>query len=263
LLAAMVEANFLYVFVGIETPSAEGLKECHKYQNLRGDTFSQIQRIQRGGLWVLGGFIVGFDSDDETIFDRQREFIDRAAIAFAMTGFLQATPTTPLFERLKREDRLLEDSQASNFSPPNFRTILPLPVLLQGLGQLLGGLYQPEAYFQRAFRSLEAWRPGASQRPPREPLGYKLRVWFGSLWTQGVRSNYRRHYWRFLWLILRNWIGQPVKLWLGFLTLLSAHHFLNYAPQVAGELQQECRAQQGDLRSEPAGRLAHAFQAGK
>lgn len=263
LLAAMVEANFLYVFIGIETPSAEGLKECHKYQNLRGDTFSQIQRIRQGGLWVLGGFIVGFDSDDETIFERQREFIDRAAIAFAMTGFLQATPTTPLFERLKREDRLLEDSQASNFSPPNFRTILPLPVLLQGLGHLLGGLYQPEPYFERAFRSLEAWRPGAAQRPPREPMGYKLRVWFGSLWTQGVRSNYRRQYWRFLWLILRNWTRQPVKLWLGFMTLLSAHHFLNYAPQVADELEQECRSQQGDLRSEPASRLAHAFQPGK
>ena len=263
LLAAMVEANFLYVFVGIETPSAEGLKECHKYQNLRGDTFSQIQRIRQGGLWVLGGFIVGFDSDDETIFERQRGFIDRAAIAFAMTGFLQATPTTPLFERLRREDRLLEDSQASNFSPPNFRTILPLRVLLQGLGNLLGGLYQPEPYFQRAFRSLEAWHPGAAQRPPREPLGYKLRVWFGSLWVQGARSNYRRHYWRFLWLILWNWSRQPVKLWLGFLTLLSAHHFLNYAPQVADELEQECRAQQGDLRSEPASLLAHAFQPGK
>jgi hypothetical protein len=177
-----------------------------------------------------------------------------------MTGFLQATPTTPLFERLQRADRLLEDSQASNFSPPNFRTTLPLPVLLQGLAHLLVGLYQPEPFFQRAFRSLEVWRPGAAQRPPREPLGYRLRVWFGSIWTQGVRSNYRRHYWRFLWLILWNYTRQPVKLWLGFLTLLSAHHFLNYAPQVADELEQECRALSGDLRSEPANRISHGFQ---
>jgi hypothetical protein len=62
------------------------------------------------------------------------------------------------------------------------------------------------------------------------------------MWRQGVRSHYRRHYWRFLWLILWNWTRQPVKLWLGFMTLLSAHHFLNYAHQVADELEQECRA---------------------
>ena len=260
LLAAMAEANFLYVFIGIETPSAEGLKECHKFQNLRGDSFSQIQRIQQSGLWVLGGFIVGFDSDDETIFERQREFIDRTAIAWAMTGFLQATPTTPLFERLKREDRLLEDSHATNFSPPNFRATLPLPVLLQGLGHLLVGLYQPEPFFQRAFRSLESWRPGATQRPPREPLGYRLRVLFGSMWRQGVRSNYRRHYWRFLWLIHWNWTRQPVRLWLGFIALLSAHHFLNYAPQVADELDQESRALRADPLSEPPNHVSREFR---
>ena len=259
LLAAMVEANFLYVFIGIETPSAEGLKECRKYQNLRGDSFSQVLRIQQSGLWVLGGFIVGFDSDDQTIFEQQREFIDRTAIAWAMTGFLQAFPTTPLFERLKCEDRLLDDGDATNFSPPNFRTMLPLPVLLQGLGHLLVALYQPEPFFQRAFRSLESWRPGATQRPPRDPLWYTLRVLFRSAWRQGVRSHYRRHYWRFLWLILWNWTREPVKLWFGFITLLSAHHFLNYAPQVADELEQECRAPKGDLLSEPANRVSPEF----
>jgi radical SAM superfamily enzyme YgiQ (UPF0313 family) len=241
LLAAMVEANFLYVFVGIETPSTEGLKECGKYQNLRGDILEQILRIQQSGLWVLGGFIVGFDSDDESIFERQLEFIDRAGIAWAMTGVLQATPATPLFDRLNREGRMLEDTQATNFSPPNFRTRLPLPVLLRGLGDLLIGLYEPEPFFERAFRSLECWRPGATQRPPREPLWYRLRVWFRSMWRQGVRSNYRREYWRFLWRIIRTGTRQPAKLWIGFLMLLSAHHFLNYARQVACELEGECR----------------------
>jgi len=241
LLAAMVEANFLYVFVGIETPSTEALKECGKYQNLRGDILDQTLRIQQSGLWVLGGFIVGFDSDDESIFERQLEFIDQAAIAWAMTGVLQATPGTPLFDRLKREGRLLVDSQATNFSPPNFRTVLPLPVLLRGLGDLLLELYEPASFFKRAFGSLESWRPGPAQRPPKEPLPYRLRVWSRSMWRQGVRSNYRRDYWRFLWLILRTWARQPVKLWVGFLMLLSAHHFLNYARQLACELEGECR----------------------
>ena len=78
LMAAMVQANFMYVFIGIETPSAEGLKESKKFQNLRKDNLEQVRIIQESGLWVLAGFIVGFDSDDETIFERQREFIEKA-----------------------------------------------------------------------------------------------------------------------------------------------------------------------------------------
>jgi radical SAM superfamily enzyme YgiQ (UPF0313 family) len=241
LLAAMVEANFMYVFIGIETPSGEALKESKKFQNLRSNNVQQIRVIQEAGLWVLGGFIVGFDSDDETIFDRQLEFIDRTAIAWAMAGVLQAPPTTALYDRMKREGRLIENSQGtSNFSAPNFRTMLPLPVLLRGLSTLLAGLYEPASFFQRAFRSLEVWRP-RGQQPPNLPMSYNLRVLFASIWRQGVRSSYRRAYWRFLGLMAWNWARQPAKMWLGFMVLLSAHHFVIYARQVADELEQACR----------------------
>ena len=242
MLAAMVEANFMYVFIGIETPSNEALKESKKYQNLRRDNMQQIRVIQEAGLWVLGGFIVGFDSDDETIFDRQLEFIDRTAIAWAMAGVLQAPPTTALYDRMKKEGRLFEDSQAtSNFSAPNFRTALPLPVLLRGLSRLLAGLYEAEPFFQRAFRSLQVWNP-RGQRPPNLPMSYNLRVLCASMWRQGVRSGYRRAYWKFLWLMAWNWARQPAKMWLGFMVLLSAHHFVIYARQVADELERDCEA---------------------
>jgi len=241
LLAAMVEANFMYVFLGIETPSAEALKSSKKFQNLRGDNVQQIRTIQQGGLWVLGGFIVGFDSDDQSIFERQREFIERTAIAWAMAGMLQALPTTPLFDRMKAEGRLNEDSQAtSNFSAPDFRTIMPLPALLHGMSWLLASLYAPEAFFGRAYRSLEAWRPRAPQRPPSAPASYMFRALLASVWTQGVRSNYRLPYWRFLGRVVWNWWRQPAKLWIGFMALLSAHHFVLYAREVADELEQEC-----------------------
>lgn len=244
LLAAMVEANFMYVFLGIETPSSEALKGSKKFQNLRADSVTQIRKIQDSGLWVLGGFIVGFDSDDETIFQRQLEFIDKTSITWAMAGVLQAPPTTPLFDRMKREGRLIENSDAtSNFSPPNFRTALPLPVLLRGLATLLNGLYEPEPFFRRAYRSLEAWKPRKSQIPPDPPFLYTLKIWFRSVWTQGIRSDYKREYWRFLWLMTRNWARQPARLWLGFMVLLSAHHFLNYAKQVAADLEIEAAKQ--------------------
>src|SRR6202035_623215 len=102
------------------------LKRSKKFQNLRHNNLEQIRVIQEAGLWVLGGFIVGFDSDDESIFERQREFIEKTAITWAMAGVLQAPPTTALYDRMKKEGRLIENSQAlSNFSPPNFRTIMP------------------------------------------------------------------------------------------------------------------------------------------
>ena len=133
--------------------------------------------IQENGLWVLAGFIVGFDSDDEAIFDRQREFIERAAIPWAMAGMLQAPPTTPLYDRMKAEGRLIEDSDSiSNFSAPNFRTVMPLPTLLHGLSGLLADLYEPSAYFQRALRSLEVWKTRPSQTVPDTPVAHDLRL---------------------------------------------------------------------------------------
>ncbi|HEY4046283.1 MAG TPA: B12-binding domain-containing radical SAM protein [Acidobacteriaceae bacterium] len=240
LMDAMVEANFMYVFIGIETPSAEALKESKKFQNLRKNNVEQVRTIQERGLWVLAGFIVGFDSDDETIFARQLEFIEQTSITWAMAGLLQAPPTTPLFDRMKREGRLIEDSQStSNFTAPNFRTVLPLPVLLRGLCTLLDSLYRPSPFFDRALRSLEVWHPRAVQKPPSLPLSYNLRVLFSSMWHQGICSDYRRSYWRFLFKLFRSCRQEPAKMWLGFMVLLSAHHFVLYSREVIGHLEQE------------------------
>ena len=241
LMQAMVAANFMYVFLGIESPSAEALKGSLKFQNLRKDSLEQVRIIQENGLWVLAGFIVGFDSDDQSIFERQREFIERAAIAWAMVGMLQAPPTTPLYDRMMAEGRLIDDSDAiSNFSAPNFRTTMPLPTLLRGLSGLLADLYEPGAYFQRALRSLEAWKTKSSQRPPDTLGSNDLRLLARSMWTQGVKSSYRRAYWGFLGTLVRRYRNNPVKMWMGLGLLLTAHHFLIYARQVADELELDC-----------------------
>jgi radical SAM superfamily enzyme YgiQ (UPF0313 family) len=241
LLEAMVAANFIFVFLGIESPSAEALNETKKFQNLRRDILEQVRIIQDKGLWVLAGFIVGFDSDDHAIFDRQREFIEQAAIAWAMVGMLQAPPTTPLYDRMKAEGRLIEDSESiTNFSTPNFRTVMPLPTLLHGLSGLLADLYAPGTYFKRALRSLEAWKTKPSQTVPDTPLWHELRLMALSMWTQGVMSGYRRAYWSFLWTVVHRYRNDPVKLGMGLGLLVSAHHFLIYAQQVADELEREC-----------------------
>ncbi len=241
LLDAMVAANFIFVFLGIESPSAEALNETKKFQNLRKDNLEQVRIVHERGLWVLAGFIVGFDSDDQEIFDRQREFIEQAGIAWAMVGMLQAPPTTPLYDRMKAEGRLIEDSESiTNFSAPNFRTVMPLPTLLHGLSALLADLYEPAAYFQRALRSLEVWQTKPSQTVPDTALWHELRLMASSMWIQGVRSRYRRAYWVFLWTIVHRYRNNPVKLGMGLGLLVSAHHFLIYARQVADDLEREC-----------------------
>ena len=240
LLDAMVKANFCRVFIGIESPSAESLKEAKKFQNLRRDPLDSIRLIQQHGLWVMGGFIVGFDSDPPDIFDRQIEFVERAGIPWAMTGLLQAPPTTPLYDRMKREGRLVqESSEPSNFSPPNFRTVLPLPELLAGTKRMLLTLYDPRRFYERVFDSLERWQLQPEQRTPALSWLYLLRVMFKSVWRQGVLSGYRRAYWRFLRRLMIRWGLDPQKRRLGFELALSGHHFIRYARHVAETLEVE------------------------
>jgi radical SAM superfamily enzyme YgiQ (UPF0313 family) len=240
LLEAMVKANFCRVFIGIESPSAESLKETKKFQNLRRNLLDSIRSIQQHGLWVMGGFIVGFDSDPPDIFDRQIEFVERAAIPWAMTGVLQAPPTTPLYERMKREGRLLQNNpEPSNFDPPNFRTVLPLPELLDGTKRMLLTLYDPHRFYERALDSLERWQLQPEQRAPALSFRYLSIVLLKSVWKQGLLSGYRRAYWRYVGRLMLRWGLQPQKRRLGLELALSGHHFIRYARQVAQSLEGE------------------------
>ena len=240
LIDAMVEANFFYVFIGIESPSPKSLKEARKFQNLRRDPLECVHFIQSQGLWVTAGFIIGFDSDTETIFEEQRDFIERAAIPWAMAGFLQAPPTTPLFDRMMKEGRLLLHTQAtSNFDPPNFKTLIPLPVLLKGFKETLSSLYAPSAFYDRCYRSLRQWKARAPQKSPEIPFRPMLGILVRSIVRQGLLSNYRGAYWKFLLQLIGRWLLNPRKLGLGFAMLLSGHHFIPYARRVADQLEIE------------------------
>lgn len=242
LLAAMVEANFIAVFLGLETPSADALRGTRKFQNLRGDLIDQVRAVQQAGLWVVAGFIVGFDSDDETIFDRQFEFIEKAAVSWAMVGMLQAPPTTPLYDRLKREGRIQQLTElTSNFGAPNFLTMMPLSVLMRGFCRLLTRLYDPETYFRRSLRSLEVWVTKVSQKPPSIRPMDMLYGLLSSLWIQGLRSSYRRSYWKFLWNLVRKYRNDPMKMFYGSQMLLAAHHFHLFARHVVAELERDCQ----------------------
>lgn len=149
LLDLLYEANFRAVFIGIETPRVASLKETKKFQNVAGDDLeSKLARIQNAGLDISAGFIVGFDSDDESIFEDQFRFIQSNGILLAMVGMLTAIPKTPLFDRLKEEGRLRPHDVNCNFVPKNMT-----PERLQtGYWDLLRRVYAPEAFLERYFK---------------------------------------------------------------------------------------------------------------
>ena len=242
LMAAMVKANFSSIFLGIESPSSESLTETKKFQNLREDPLECVKVIRRSGLWVTAGFIVGFDSDTEDIFERQIEFIERASIPWAMSGFLVALPTTPLYARLAKEGRLIEQKRMShNFKSPNFRTVIPLPKLLKGGRSILQSIYGPSAYYDRCLRSIEDWGATEDQKLALPARGRVLGALVRSIVHQGILSHYRVAYWKFLFRILRRWRRDRRRSTLGFNLLFSGHHFINYARTVTAEMAEEIR----------------------
>lgn len=151
-LQQMVEADFKGVFLGIETPSIESLKETRKLQNIGRSLLDSVKTIQKAGIVVHGGFIIGFDNDGEDIFDRQIEFIRQAAIPNAFIELLSAFPGTELYKRMKGEGRLKEEHQENLADgSTNIKTVLPERRLLEGYSRVMRTLYKPEAYFERTL----------------------------------------------------------------------------------------------------------------
>jgi len=149
LMDLMYRANFRSVFIGIETPRLDSLEETKKFQNVRGDSLNaKLSRIQNAGLDINAGFIVGFDSDDKQIFEDQFQFIQENGITLAMVGMLQAIPTTPLYERLEQEGRLVKEDPNCNFTPKQ----MSRQELRDGYWALVKRLYSPEAFFDRYFK---------------------------------------------------------------------------------------------------------------
>ena len=190
----MVRAGFKKVFVGIETPSAESLVECRKSQNCHRDLGETIKILQRAGLEVMGGFIVGFDHDGDDIFKRQFEFIQKSGVVTAMVGLLTALPETRLYRRLLAEGRLESDSTGNNTEARlNFRPKLNREFLINGYRDLMKRLYEPRHYYKRIRILLERQKPRGPRLRVSRP---ELEAFVKSLWLLGVWHRGRLAYWR-------------------------------------------------------------------
>lgn len=220
LLELMVTAGFKKVFLGLETPSAASLKECRKMQNLRGDLADSVRTIQAAGLEVMGGFIVGFDSDESDIFQRQFEFIQKTGVVTAMVGLLQAMPRSRLYRRLAGEGRLRTISAGDNTKAVfNFEPRLDREFMIENYRGLIHRLYEPNAYYQRIRTFLDAHHP----RGPRPRLTWPdVGAGFRSVWVMGVTHRGRRAYWRFLATTIAR---HPDQLGVALTLAIMGHHF--------------------------------------
>src|SRR5687768_16836935 len=197
LLEMMRRANFRRVFLGIETPVEESLKEAQKGQNTRRNLLDSVRKIQSYGMEVMAGFIVGFDSDPDDIFDRQIDFIRESAIPLAMVGLLTALPDTQLWRRLKREGRLLKESDGQNDEAGlNFVPRMDKARLVEGYKRILSTIYSPAEYYQRALDCLSHLTQGPEPRKSR--LTSDVAAFARVALSLGVLDPARMDFWRYM-----------------------------------------------------------------
>jgi len=219
LMEMMVEAGFDAVFVGIETPDDESLAECNKKQNKNRDLVESVKRIQGAGLQVQGGFIVGFDNDTPSIFQRQIDFIQRSGIVTAMVGLLQAPSGTKLYERLRKEGRLLGQMSGNTDGTTNILPRMGLDVLREGYGNLMLHIYSPEHYYKRAMTFLRNYK----SPKVRIPLDFqRLLAVLRSSIRLGIFGKERFQYWKILFWTL---FCRPKMLPLTITLAIYGHHF--------------------------------------
>jgi radical SAM superfamily enzyme YgiQ (UPF0313 family) len=198
LMVLMRQAGFNHVFIGIETPSEEGLKECNKFNNVNRNLIAAVKMIQNYGMEVSAGFIVGFDSDTPSIFERQINFIQQSGIITAMVGLLSAPRGTRLFERLKKEKRLLSEFTGNNtdFSL-NFIPKMNPKKLVEGYQSIVTTIYDPAAFYERVFKFFKEFKPIKRRRAEPLRLVY-IKALIQAMFYLGVLQKGRRYYWKLL-----------------------------------------------------------------
>lgn len=198
LMDLMVKAGFNKVFLGLETPVEEGLKECGKAQNLRRNLSESVATIHDHGLAVMGGFIIGFDSDPPDVFQRQLNFIQKNGIVTAMIGLLTAIPGTRLYARLESEGRMLFKASGDNTDVSgalNFVTRMDRAKIIEGYRWVMNSVYSPDMYYNRILEFLKTYRPKARTCFENNDVLTFMR----SLWYLGIVDHKsRNYYWKLM-----------------------------------------------------------------
>lgn len=220
LIKMMVKAGFTQVFVGIETPDDQSLAECSKSQNRNRDLVSSVKKLQQMGLQVMGGFIVGFDSDDETIFERMINFIQESGVVTAMVGLLQAPIGTQLYQRMLREGRIRDQHSGDNVDgETNIIPKMDIQRLKSGYRKILNSIYSARGFYERVHTFIKDYKPA---RNTVTLQWEEIAAFFTSIVEIGIKSEERHHYWKlFFWTLFHH----PKKFPLAITFAIYGYHF--------------------------------------
>lgn len=203
LMTLMIEAGFTSTFIGVETPDEASLDNCNKVQNKNRNMLGNIRKIQNTGFEVSAGFIVGFDSDTRSVFERQINFIQQSGIVSAMVGLLNAPKHTKLYNRLEAENRLTRDATGSNTDySMNFVPKMNYMELLDGYKTIIRNIYSTKPYYKRIRQFLKNYKPRNLGQSKIQFLSIiallKLIV------VIGILNKGRAEYWKFfVWTLFR------------------------------------------------------------
>jgi len=199
LMNLMTQAGFSSVFVGIETPQESSLEECKKTQNRNRSLLDSVKIIQQNGMEVLGGFIVGFDSDTPRIFSQQIEFIQKSGIISAMIGLLNAPTKSKLYQRLKKEGRILNKMTGDNTDATmNFIPKMNKEILTNGYRDVIRGIYEGKPFYERVRHFLNDFQPQVKVRT--KITFNKFMALIKSMFIIGIFDRDRKYYWQlFFW----------------------------------------------------------------
>jgi len=239
LLDLMIAANFSAVFLGIETPDTDSLSLTKKHQNTRDPLLEAVKKINRKGLRIMAGFILGFDGEKPGAGDRIIDFVEATSIPHAMFGLLQALPNTALWHRLEKEGRLLEIDQKGNTgnqttSLTNFIPTRPIEELAREYVNCFWELYEPKKYLGRVYRHFLNMEPRPYKKKFQMPELVELKALLIIIWRQGIKRNTRFQFWSQLFSIFKN---NPSVLVLYIAICAHLEHFIDYREVVRNEIE--------------------------
>lgn len=237
LLDLMTAANFSAVFLGIETPDTDSLSMTQKFQNTRNSLVEAVQTINRAGLRVMAGFIIGFDGEKPGAGDRIIEFVEATAIPQALFSMLQALPTTALWYRLEKEGRLLAADEEANIHQTtliNFIPTRPIEEIAREYVRCFWELYEPDRYLGRVYRHFLQMKPSRNKKKFRMPELADIRALFIICWRQGIKRNTRFQFWRQLFSIIRH---NPGVFETYLVNCAHIEHFIEYREIVRDQIE--------------------------
>ncbi len=253
LMDLMTAANFGTVFLGIETPDEESLAGMKKTQNLNQSLVDSIHQITLSGLRVMAGFIIGFDEEKSGAGNRIVQFTEDASIPTALFSMLQALPNTALWHRLKKEDRLGDETGDGNqITLLNFIPNRPIEEIAEEYVNAFWDLYDPQSYLDRTYQHYRMLGTASCHKERKKKklktnvkVSWKdrkqhIKAAISICFKQGIQRKTRYMFWRYLWLMYRHNPGGVVS----YLTVCAQiEHFLEYRQIIKTQIEHHLASQ--------------------